>query len=160
MIHLPTSAFQVYGNLDIEVFTAEGRPIHHDRVNNKIPATGRNVLRDLLARGVPGSGTGFAPTNMAVGTGTTAPTDGDIKLETEVYRAVLDGRKAFSSRVDYQLFLTVSDANGNTLTEAALVDSPTTDGGNMLARAKFNTAIIKTSSIQAVLTWSIIIASS
>lgn len=156
----PPASFSVMGNLTVDIWDAQGRHLQRSRVKNKIPIGGRNILRDLLARGVPGSGVGFAPTNMALGTGTTAAADNDTGLETEVYRDKFTSRMAKSAQVDFQLFLTTADANGNTITEAAMFDSPVTDGGRMLCRALLGTPIVKTSSIQATLTWTHTIASS
>lgn len=156
----PTSDVGIYLNLKVETFDVNGKRLSRQKVKNKVTTSGRNIVRDLLGRGIPGSGTGFAPTHLALGTGTATVFDSDVKLGTEVFRNILTSRKAFSSRVDLQLFLLTSEANGNTLSEAALFDSPVTDGGNMLARAKFATVIVKTSSVQVVFTWTITIASS
>jgi hypothetical protein len=146
------------GNLQIDILDALGRPVSTERVYNDVPQAGRNVVRDLLLRGEPGSNAiGFAPTNMALGTGSAATTDTDTELSIEVYRAFLDSRQGRDAEAVFQLFLTTADANGNTLREAGLFDSPT--AGNMLARVVLPTPIVKTVSIQVVFSWSILIAS-
>lgn len=135
-----------------------GRPCYRERRRNKVPLSGRNVLRDLLGRAIPGFGAGFAPTHFAVGTDSTVTTDGQTALGVEVFREQVTTRQAFSSKVTYQAFLGTNDANGNTLAEIGLFDTPVAFQGNLFARAVF-TAIPKTVSIQVVFTWEITITS-
>lgn len=135
-----------------------GRPCYRERKKNKVPLSGRNVLRDLLGRAIPGFGAGFAPTHFAVGTDATVTTDGHTALGTEVFREQVTTRQAFSARVVYQAFLGTNDANGNSLAEIGLFDTPNAFQGNLFARATY-TPIPKTISIQVVFTWEITITS-
>ena len=154
------SQLGIYLNVQVDVLEAKtGRILRREKTHNKVPQVGRHIVRDLLARGVPGTGDGFAPTHMAVGTGSAAPADGDTKLGTEVYRARLDTRQGSTNKVTFQLFIDTSSANGNTIAEAGLFDSSLTDAGSMLNRFTF-TPIAKTASVEVVLTVEITIASS
>jgi hypothetical protein len=154
------SQIDVIGNLLIEVFAADGALLQSQRIKNKVPQTGRNVVRQLLLRPTVTSAEGIAPTHMAVGTGSTAAADGDTVLDTELTggRYVILNRYAKANAASYQIYIATGELNGNTLREAGLFDSSTKDAGNMLARAVFS-PIVKTVSVEVVLTWDINIAS-
>jgi len=134
----------------------------HARTKNIVPATGRDIIKQLLGRGTPGCGAGYAPTHIALGTGSTTPADGDTTLETEEYRDAITTRQSGTNKIIYQLFLDTGDGNGGgsvTYAEAGLFDNSVENNGYMLARATY-TSIAKTSAIQLVFTWEINIASS
>lgn len=121
------------------------------RTNNLVTTVGKNVVRDLLL------GTGRAPQAIAVGTGTTAATEGDTALENEVFRGEITRRKTGNSAGDavFYLLLGTNDANGYTLTEIGLFDSPVSGGGNLIARAANFGSLAKTSAIEATVYWEI-----
>lgn len=126
--------------------------------HNKVPLSGRRIIRDLIARGVVGTGQGYAPTHMAVGSDGTGEDDSDELLGAEVFRAPVSYRRPLSSGVQIQLFLSDQDANGNTLREAGMFDSVTGNSGNMFARVTFD-PVVKTTSVKVVIYWTITITS-
>ena len=154
------SQITLTGNLHVEVYD-QGHLAYEERVQNLVPQTGRNVVRQLLLRPQPQSTTGFAPTHIAVGTDNTAPHDTDTTLGAELAggRFVILNRYAKSNASSYQIFIDTDELNGNTLREGGLFDNPTIDSGNLIAHSTF-TPIAKTISIQVVLTWDLNIASS
>jgi hypothetical protein len=133
-----------------EVFTAAvhdaatGRLLRLVTGHNKIPQSGRNFLRDLLRA------TDTAPTHVAVGVGTNVPADGDTTLQTEVYRAVITQRIPDTSKLTTKLFIPSSAANGNTLSEAAILNAAA--AGTLFSRVTF-AGIPKTNLVTVTLTW-------
>lgn len=149
------------GNLEIEVReAATGKLVDYRLVHNKVPLVGRNLLRDLLLLTTPGTGLGFAPTHLALGTGTTAAADGDTKLVTEVHRDIITARKPSASKAIIQYFLPAGKPVSQpvNLAEAGLFDNSVLDLGLLLGRATF-TPINKTASVEVTFTWEITIAS-
>lgn len=98
-----------------------------------------------------------APTEFAVGTGTTTPAETDTDLDTAVIISGGNYRKAFLSgyplfdeanlQVTIRALLTVSEANGNSLTEFGLFN---TDGTNKLFSRIVHTAITKDNTVQVI----------
>lgn len=160
-------------NVKIEILPAEARVVRGAsgllepdspapqviRVRNLVTLSGRNVIRDLLARGVPGTGAGYAPTHFALGTGTTAVSDSDTKLVAEQYRDLFVTRQGQNSKVIWQGYLSEAQGNGFVYAEAGLFDSAIKDQGSMLARTVFVTTVNKTSSVKLILTWEVQTAS-
>ena len=143
----PKDGIGIRGELEIEVRDAKtDRLIRHDLIKNKVVDTGLDLVRDLML------GNNFAPTHIAVGTNNTAPVAGDTTLNTEVFRNVITRRIVASKQAKFQLFITSSEANGNTLVEAGIFNQATV--GDMLSRVTF-TDIIKTSALTVTLTWTI-----
>jgi hypothetical protein len=102
---------------------------------------------------------------MAVGTGSTATTDLDVQLETEVYRNSFTRTIPSASKVSYQMHLLATQGNGNTINEIGLFRGAkrlyTTDpggsplgGGTLFARAVV-APLVKTVEIAATITWEI-----
>ncbi len=151
------SQLLVHTNVKIEVFKDDDL-VHLDEVRNLVPNSGRNILRNLLLRGAPGAGAGYAPNYIALGTDPAPTNDGSTNLGLETYRDKITVRRGYDSRAEFQLYLNTDQGNGTTYSEAGLFDSPQPGLGNMLARAVF-TPVVKTSSIQLIVTWQINIAS-
>lgn len=129
----------------VEVRDAEtGTLLQLEPGHNKIPQAGRNLLRDLLRAA------DTALTHVAVGTGTAAPLDNATALQSEVYRAVITQRIVDSSKLTTKLFIPSSAANGNTLSEAMIVNAAS--GGTVFSVVGFG-GIAKTSLITVTLTW-------
>lgn len=159
------SVFAVHdGNVTIAAQRAGADPdsdecIARQVVHNRVTSVGRAALGDMLLN------IGVAPGFVAVGTGTKAAEDADTGLQIEVYRAALSRRYRFTGLVRLKLFLSVSDANGNLLTEAGLFvgtsyntsGSPSL-GGQCFARATF-APYFKDGTTQLTITWDLPITS-
>lgn len=146
MVHLRVG-LSIRGRLHILIKeAATGRVLRDEFIDNKIIDTGLDLVRDLILN------SNVAPTHIAVGTDATAPLATDTILGTEVFRNIITRRISASKKATYQLFLDTGDANGNTLVEAGIFNR--SSAGDMLSRVTF-TAIVKTVSITATLTWDI-----
>lgn len=145
-------------NVLIEVWNTRSGAYTRQRRRNLITTIGVAVVGELLLRGVRGTSTGFAPSHIALGSGTTAAVIGDATLEAESYRDIVTVRRGSGAGATYastfQLFLDTGDGNGSTFTEAGLFDSPTIGGGALFSRILF-TSVEKTPSIQLAITWDI-----
>lgn len=136
---------------------SSGDLIEEQQVKNLVPTAGRNLVRDFILN------TGYAPNSIAVGTGTTATSPSAIALDVEVFRAYFTRRISADGKATFQLFLTTSDANGFTLTEAGIFSggafngATLISGGTLFARTTFN-AIPKDNTITLTITWDIPIA--
>lgn len=147
----------ISGIVDIEaVDTRTGDVVHRERVKNLFVTTGRNKLRDALA-GSLASATDAQATHFAVGTGSTAVTAADTALGSETTRNSMTKTTTTAGQVVFNYFLSTSQANGSTLTEAGLFNAASS--GTMLARV-VHTGIAKTSSIAITYTWTITITAS
>lgn len=131
-------------NVDIQVHDG-GRLVRRIRRHNLITDVGLNTVRNALL----GSGNQPCPTQMAVGTGTTAPAAGDTALVAEVYRALISLRTPTDKQATFQHFINGLSCNGLDITEAGLL----TAAGDMLARVVFP-AIAKSSTLTVTLNWS------
>ena len=86
-------------------------------------------------------------TYIAVGTGTTAVAGTDTTLETEVFRDTIDSQGDASKVARSTIFIGLSEANGNTLSEVggfAGAASGVTDSGTMASHALLSPTIAKT----------------
>ena len=125
---------QIDVNVRIEKINVETGKIREVvETHNIVTDVGLNTIRDRML----GTGTyNSYPTHLAVGTGTTAEVAGDTALETEVFRDSLTQYVAVDiGQWQYKYFLSRDDANGNTISEAALFDASAS--GNMPARVTF-----------------------
>ena len=140
-------------NVSIQVFDVEsGELIEEIERGNLVVLSGRNLIRDLIDE-VPATGV----THLAVGTGTTAVVSGDTAMETEQFRGALTKRTPSSGSVTWSYYLSSSQANGNDLTEAGLLNAAS--GGTLFARVT-HAAITKTSSIAVMYSWTLNIGAS
>ena len=135
------------GRLHILVRNEETGEVLRDEWNdNKIVDTGLNLVRDIIAAG------NTPPTHVAVGTNNTAPLATDTTLNTEVFRKRINRRTPTDKNIEFQLFITTGEANGNTLKEAGIFNAASV--GEMLSRVTF-ADIVKTAAISVTLTWNI-----
>ncbi len=140
-------------NVTIEqVDAVTGRLLARERVHNLVTLAGRNLARDLLV----GDATATL-THFALGTGTTSVVAGDTALETEVYRDVITQTSTSDGEVEVKQYLSSTEANGSSLSEAGLLTAST--GGVLFARVTY-TPIAKTSSIAVSFTWTVTIGAS
>jgi len=145
-------------NLEIEIRDKNGTLIDVVKTHNLITTSGLKQLRDLI--GYPTIyGTGFTPEYIAIGSGSTLPSMAQTALVTEVFRDSVTRRTADGDdKINYQLFVDTTDANGGgtqLLNEAGLFS--TLVGGSVWARA-IHTQISKTSSISVTYNWRITLA--
>lgn len=123
-----------------------GRLLAEERGHNRVPNSGRNLLRDLL--------TGDAVTGVtkfALGTGATATTNADVALVAEVLRADVSQLVKSSLTLTVKYFLSSVTLNGTTIREAGLFNT----AGTLIARYVLPTPIAKTSAIAVTFSWSI-----
>lgn len=130
-----------------------GQVISEQRLHNLTVAAGLNLLRDFL-RGTPAvTGLNY----FALGIGTTAAADGDTTLQTEVYRDAFTQTSVAAKSLTIKYYLSSTQANGNTISEAALVGNGATstpNSGALFARSVF-TGDAKTSAQAWTFTWTI-----
>jgi hypothetical protein len=126
------------GRFIIEIRDGETkRVLGRRRVRNRMVDTGLEVIKDLIG------GYGFRPDVIKVGTGTTAPTAADTALGNAVFSREIDRRIPSTKKVEAQMYIATSEANGNTLAEAGLFE-----GATLVARALISPVIVKTVSIE------------
>lgn len=142
-----------YGNVHIRVSDAQDRTLSEETVHNKVVASGRNILRDIML------GVGGIPQWISLGTTNTAVSDTDTQLGNEYYRAQVTRRISTTGKATYKLHLTTAEANGQTIQEIGLfvyanytTSGSPLGGGQLFARALV-TPIVKTSSVQVTFTW-------
>lgn len=126
------------------------------RARNLVVDNGISLLVDLIG------GTGFRPSHIELGTGTTAADPLDTVVETPEFRAEITARDKLVKAIQFQLFLGLNDGNGFTYTEAGLFEtglqnSAPGDPGILVARALFS-PVIKNNSIELTVTWTINVA--
>lgn len=134
-------------NVTIDIFDAKTQGLlRRERGHNLVPTAGRNLLRDFLDGDAPAGVTHFA-----VGTGSTAASNNDTALGTQVLRDVVTSKAKDVLKLTVKYYLATGSANGNTLREAGLFNA--SSGGTMYARYVLASAIVKTSSIAVTFTW-------
>lgn len=153
VIHLP------YGNVHILVQDERENVLREETVHNKVTASGRNILRDIML------GVGGIPQWIALGTTNTAVSDTDVALGNEYYRAGVTRRLSTTGKATYKLHVTTGEANGQTIQEIGIfvyanytVSGSPLGGGQLFARALV-TPIVKDSSTQVTFTWEFPISS-
>lgn len=140
-------------NVNIYVHDAQsGELLDAISRHNLVVLAGRNLVRDLLY---------IAATNplshCAVGTGSTAATANDTALGAEVFRSAITQFIPLSGQLQVKHYLSSTQANGNTLTEAGLFNA--SSGGTMFARVTY-AGIAKTSAISITYVWTTMISAS
>ena len=134
------------------------RLVRHERTKNLVVTEGRNVVRDLILN------VGPAPSTIALGTGSSPTTAGMSVLGTEVFRKLFTRKIASSGKATYQLLVATTEANGNSISEAAIFagfgynNQTIGSGGQMLCRTTF-APIVKDNTIQITFTWDVTITS-
>jgi hypothetical protein len=141
--------------------TRDGRVVLDRSHANRIVQAGRRLVAQHFA-GVPGTPPAIV-SHMGVGTGATAPADGDVSLVAErarnpvaapVYSAVVDGTGVQRIKVSLQTVFDFGDANGaDPLREAAIFTAAS--GGTMYNRVVFD-AVTKANTFKLTLIWDIV----
>lgn len=130
-----------------------GRFAFRRRAKNLVVLAGRDLLVEML-----GGTANAAPTHIALGTDNTAVVDGDTALGAEEYRDLITRRQAYSSRIQFQLFVDVGDGNGFTYEEAGIMNVRN-GTSKLFARVTFD-PIPKTSASTITVTWDITLTAS
>ena len=167
-------SFILLENPNVEIIVSHavtGKILQRQAVRNKVVATGRNVMRDLIL------GVGPSPNYIAFGTGTEAVTDADDELGAEVWRDPCTTRKTRDIEAIYILHVSPWNANDTgTWTEVGLfansgyetamrysgpgegeLQTCPSRGGILVARARIS-PLEKTKFKAVVVTWAISIA--
>lgn len=118
----------------------EGLPVFAREVtyHNLVPS----VLRDSLATLI--SGTTVTPTfkanYFALGSGSNAPSNSDLTLQTETLRAAFTDRSSYTNIAYLDVFFTAAQVGGSTFNEAGIfVDgSGSANSGYLLSRVAIN----------------------
>lgn len=156
-VYIPKSDIIIpEGAVLLRLFDAKtGKLKAEDLYQNMIVDTGKQAIADAL-RGATNNNRGII-TYCGVGTGTTAPTEADTDLETELFRKEVSVRTVSGNVATFQTFFTTEEANGS-LQEAGLFGDGATavaDSGTMFARVLINRT--KTSNDTLTLNWNVTI---
>lgn len=143
----PVEQLSAEQNVCVEVTDVRtGQRLALERGHNLVPTAGRNLLRDFLNGDAPAGITHFG-----IGTGSTAASNNDTALGTQVLRDVVTSKTKDVLKLTVKFYLAAGVANGNTLREAGLFNHAS--AGTMYARYVLSSAIVKTSSIAVTFTW-------
>lgn len=90
---------------------------------------------------------------IAVGDGSTTPTQADTTLDNETFRKARDSVDLVTSvdKVTVDLFMDTTENNGNDIEEAAPFDA--NSGGNMVNRKLLGITLTKTSDINVIISF-------
>lgn len=138
----------IYGHGLVEVHDAKtGALLRSERYTNIIT----DYVREALVGAFTGASVDVDVTHVAIGTDGTAATSADTALGAEVLRATPTSMVNYSAvSVGFKLFVSSSQANGDTLREIGLFDAAS--DGNMMARSVSFMPIVKSSSITVTFT--------
>lgn len=121
--------------------------------DNLLPTVGRAMIANNLANASPDNA--MLVNYFALGTGTTAPANGDTTLETEVFRNAIASRMNANNIAYFTGFLAATD-DADTYKEAGLFSDATgaADSGILLSHVAINVtkAITETLTVDITLT--------
>jgi hypothetical protein len=101
------------------------------RVTNLVPLVGRALIAQRIAGTLTYTGT---INYGALGSGSTAPASGDVKLGTEVFRKVPAVQSVSSNVASIQFFFTKADTNGTYQEWGTFIDgTASADSGQMFS---------------------------
>lgn len=157
---------EMHGTLTLQIADRSGSVVHEQRVKNRIVTSGRQLVAQLFA-GQVGGVPPAQVTHMAVGTGATAPTDGDTALVAERaprqkianvdYSQITDSTPSGDVRHVRARLTAVfdfGDANGTEpLREAGIFTAAT--AGVMYNRVVFD-PVTKTNAFKLTLLWDVV----
>lgn len=131
--------------------TGKIRVIERD---NLIPTSGRAAIASWLTNASP-TPASILVNYGGIGTGTTAPANGDVQLQTETYRKAIASTTSASNIAYFTQFFTAAEVSG-TFREAGLFMSGTgtANSGTLLSRVAINItkAVTETMTIDVTLT--------
>lgn len=143
------------GQVAVTLMDKNGKIKTVDYYNNTVVDTGKDAIADAL-RGTETNNRGII-TYCALGTGSTASTETDVELETELARKLVSVRSVSGNVATFDTFFTTSEAVG-TLREAGLFGdnaSSTADSGTLFCRVVINRT--KSSNDTLSLSWTVTI---
>ena len=138
--------FQLDWNWEITSLDLEGNILMKEKVHNLIVDEGLNMVRDLLG----GFNSQGPVIGIAIGTGATAPVNGNTVLQSEFVRAASVNSSPANFQVEYTYTFSFASGVSQVITEAGLFDNAVS-GGNMLARTTFSGQLVN-HSIQLIVT--------
>lgn len=141
-------ALSLKGQLKILIENVHNGKVEQIVQDNLVILSGRNLIRDLLS-GAATSGLEY----MALGTDTSDPTV--TPTITEVFRKQITAMTEADGKLTVDLYLSSTEANGNTLTSAALFGNggtATTGSGTQYNKVTYE-GIPKDSSLAVTFTW-------
>lgn len=136
------------GTVEVRVIHKDKGVIRYTQERNQLT----QALRTKIFEGIlNGSYTPKPITKIAIGKGTTSPTETDSSLEDEVITKNLDSVEVLNNRERRLIFepLDYEEGNGNTLTELGLKD----EDDVLLARKVESAPIAKTNLIKVEYSW-------
>lgn len=136
----------IRGFVTIEIEHDDGQV---DRIEqpNIVTNAGLTVLAQVI------SGSGTAPTHIAIGTGTTAAAGTDTALGTEVDRNALGSSTSSSGVATYKAFFSKAEANGSTIAEVGLFNAST--GPTCICRSVLGATVAKDATKSLTITWTL-----
>jgi len=139
---------KIKGRVRVRVFDVKtGKLLEEQIIRNVFTIPGKQTVAGFLA------GESVNPmTYIAVGSGTTTPTESDTALESEIGRKVFTERYRDGNKAYITAFFGSGDANG-TWNEVGIFDQAS--GGIMFARTLFNTPISKDTSKTVAIDWEV-----
>lgn len=116
---------------------------------NLTPTVGRSVLAQRAAGTLTYTGTiNYA----AIGSGTTAPTNGDTQLGTEVYRQTMSSQTYVNNIAYLSCFIAAGTATGTHTEGGLFIDgTATVNTGQIFSRVLFSPSIAKTALLSLTL---------
>lgn len=140
----------IAANVTLEVHSAEsGRLLRRSLIKNLVVADGLNKMCELIAGTL-----NVEPTHIALGDDDTEVTSGDTALGNELHRDQITRTNVIGAQVILQLFVPNDEGNGNTYSEAGLINQHPNNGDTLWARFTF-ADIEKTAAITITITWEI-----
>lgn len=122
---------KVSGKLNITLHDQDGNVKHSIQTENLVVAVGKSFIASRMI-GVSDA----VMSHMAIGTGSTTPTTGNIALVTEVGRVALTSSTRIANQVTYSAFFPAGTGTG-AVEEAGILNA--SSGGTMLCRTVFDT---------------------
>ena len=140
------------GHVKITVKNANGEVVKVIEKDNLIVNAGKNLLRDFL-KGDAVSGL----SRLALGTGTTTPTDNDVQLENETYRQAFSDIAVENGLLRLTTFITSTATSGD-FTEFGLFGNgadDTANSGTLFSRVVYSTPVSKSTAESLTVQWDI-----
>lgn len=146
---------QYSGQVLVETINEAGEVIHTQRLKNKVVASGRVFLAQLLDA-YHETAAHLRPMDMrwmALGSRNSDTTDDMTALGTEIRRVAIDARTRSGATVTFVAIF--GTGWGGQMAELGIFNSPTSGAGTMLARVIANPAQMKDITATVRVTWTI-----
>ena len=148
-----SKGLKIKGHLKCTLRNLDGSIVEIKEYDNLVVTAGRTGIASHLTAGSP-SPTTLRVNYVALGTGVTAPANGDTTLQTEVYRKATASAANASNVATITGYYTAAETSG-TYREAGLFMSGTgaADSGTLLSRVAIN--ITKSVAQTLTIEWSV-----